>query len=404
MDGESIRLPFYEGWIEFEVPVAWNITVVSPPDLPVLGDSNLLASFEKPIGSLPLRQIARGRKSAAVIVEDVTRPMRIDRLVPIVLRELESAGIAGENIVIVSAVGCHKAQTGPDFRRKLGNDVVDRYRTLSPSLYDQLTCLGKTSRGTPVHVSSAVADADVKVGVGGILPHSSAGFGGGGKTALPGVCGFETISEHHLKTLKSGGELGIVDGNAFREDLEEAARILGLDFIVNAVIGTSRDIAGLFAGDMIEAHRAGVEFARHAYGVRAKGNADLAIISAYPEDFDLIQSTKALCPGMGPSSVKEDGTVILISACPDGVGYHSLYGPTGPGHGGFKQRRIEQIGSRELVVCSPGIGPKEMLDVFPPEVKLYKRIEQAIDDIARRYPAAEVNVFPFGAVSLILRD
>ena len=398
---KKIELPFFDSSIELRIPETWETQICAPKTLPTLSDDQLRTCFEEPIGTARLREIARGKKTAAVVVEDVTRPMRVDRLVPIVLRELEAGGIARENILIVSAIGCHKPQSGPDFRRKLGDYIVDHYRTLNPSQQDQLTFVGRTRRGTPIHVNTRVAGADVKVGVGGILPHPAAGYGGGGKTVLPGVCGAETITRHHLRGGHVGAGVRIVEGNEFRADLEEAAEMSGLDFVVNAVMGISRDIVGLFVGDMIKAHREGISLAEEAYAVSAERNVDLNLISAYPEDYDLVQSTKALAKGMGTDSLKAGGKILLVTACPDGAGHHTLYGPTGEGHAGFIERRAAQLLDKELIIYSPGIGPAEALNVFPGSVRIFRDVEAAVDALAAGNPSARVNVFPYGAMSLL---
>ncbi len=396
---QRIELPFFDSSIELQLPDHWDLRICAPKALPTLNDDQLRRCFAEPLGASRLRQIATGKRTAAVVVEDVTRPMRVDRLVPIVLEELEAGGIAREDILILSAVGCHKPQTGPDFRRKLGDRVVDHYRTLTPSQYDQLTYLGTTRQGTPIHVSSQFASADVKVGVGGVLPHPAAGYGGGGKTVLPGVCGAETITRHHLRG--TGAGVRVVEGNTFRADLEEAAALARLDFVVNAVMGVSRDIVGLFVGDMLKAHRQGIVLAEEAYAVTAEYDVDINIISAYPEDYDLVQSTKALAKGMGTDTLRVGGTVLLVTACPDGAGYHALYGPTGNGHAGFLERRAAQVAGMQLVVCSPGIGPVELLDVFPRSVRLFRHADAAVGHIAAGNASARVNVFPYGAMSLL---
>jgi nickel-dependent lactate racemase len=398
---QRIELPFFDSSIELRVPDCWDLRICAPKPLPALSEDRLRKCFAEPIGASRLREIAAGRKTAAVVVEDVTRPMRVDRLVPIVLEELKAGGIARDDILIISAVGCHKPQTGPDFRRKLGDSVVDNYRTLSPSQYDQLTYLGTTRLGTPIHVNSQFASADVKVGVGGILPHPGAGYGGGGKTVLPGVCGAETITRHHLRGTGAGVGVRVVEGNEFRADLEEAAALTRLDFVVNAVMGISRDIVGLFVGDMIEAHRHGIALAEQAYAVTAERDVDINVISAYPEDYDLIQSTKALAKGMGTDSLKVGGKVLLVTACPDGAGYHALYGPTGKGHAGFLARRQAQLRGMELTIYSPGVGPIEMLDVFPRSVRMFRNAEAAVEYVAAGNMPAKVNVFPYGAMSLL---
>ena len=398
---QRIELPFFDSSIELKVPDNWELRICAPEVFPTLNDDQLRKCFAEPIGASRLRKIARGKKTAAVVVEDVTRPMRVDRLVPIVLEELEAGGIARQDIVIISAVGCHKPQTGPDFRRKLGDRIVENYRTLNPSPHDQLTYLGTTRRGTPIHVNSQFASADVKVGVGGILPHPAAGYGGGGKTVLPGVCGAETITTHHLRGNGVGAGVRVVEGNAFRADLEEAAALAKLDFVVNAVMGVSRDIVGLFVGDMMEAHRQGIALAERAYAVIADRGVDINIISSYPEDYDLVQSTKALAKGMGTDSLKAGGKVLLVTACPDGAGHHSLYGPTGKGHAGFLERRRAHLANMHLAIYSPGVGPAEMLDVFPETVRMFRDIEAAVDHVAAGNATATVNVFPYGAMSLL---
>ncbi len=398
---QRIELPFFDSSIELRVPDCWELHICAPKALPTLSEDRLRNCFVEPIGASRLRQIATGKRTAAVVVEDVTRPMRVDRLVPIVLEELEAGGIARENILILSSVGCHKPQTGPDFRRKLGDYVVDNYRTLNPSQYDQLTHVGTTRRGTRIDVNTRFASADVKVGVGGILPHPAAGYGGGGKTVMPGVCGADTITLHHLRGTGAGVGVRVLEGNDFRADLEEAAALTKLDCVVNAVMGVSRDIVGLFVGDAVEAHRHGIALAEQAYAVSAERNVDINIISAYPEDYDLVQSTKALAKGMGIDSLKAGGKVLLVTACPDGAGYHALYGPTGKGHAGFLERRRAQLLNVELVIYSPGVGPMELLDVFPSSVRLFRNADSAVEYVGAASGPAKVNVFPYGAMSLL---
>ena len=261
--------------------------------------------------------------------------------------------------------------------------------------------MGETPLGTPVWINRVVAEADLKIGVGGILPHPNAGFGGGGKTVLPGVCGFETIAKHHLNRMDAGKGIGEVENNLFRKDLEDAARLIKMDFVVNAVMSIDRDIAGLFVGDIIAAHRTAIEAARRAYHVEAPGNADLAVINAYPEDYDLIQSTKALSRGMGIKSVLPGGKVLLISSCPDGVGYHALFGPGGLGHKGFKGRREKQCEGYDVLLASPGVGHAEIHDIFPPGILQFGTISSAVHYLKGALLEARVNVFPYGGISII---
>jgi nickel-dependent lactate racemase len=400
---KETEFPFFDKTVRIELPKEWKIHFCSPPELPALSAESLRDCFDHPLGTPRLRELARGKKTAALVVEDMTRPTRADKLVPFVMDELKAAGLRRENIVIVSAVGCHKPQTEEEFRKKLGNEIVDQYRTVNPDLFDQLTFVGRTRRGTPLHVFTPVLQTDVKIGVGGILPHGGAGFGGGGKTVMPGICGFETIAHHHLGGLTSMNSPGQIEGNPFREDLEEAARLIHLDFSVNAVIGVDRETVRLFVGDMVEAHRRGVEFARKAYRVDAPREVDLAIINAFPEDHDLLQSTKALCPGMGIDSLNSGGKIFLLSACPDGFGYHLLYGPGGKGYEPFRQEKSARLVDKELIIFSPNLRPEETIGFFPDHinVKVFQEANDAVRYLRKCLPRAKVNVFPFGGMSLL---
>ncbi len=398
---KRILLPTSSEMLVLKLPERWNAVICRPKWLPVLSDKDIVACFESPYKAPRLRELAKGKRSAVVVVEDITRPMRMDRIVPVVLKELEMAGIERQAITIISAIGCHKPQSEPDFRCKLGNWIVDNYRTQNPSLHDNIVYMGDTTAGTPIWINAVVAAADVKVGVGGILPHPNAGFGGGGKTVLPGICGFETIVKHHLNRMDIHKGIGVVENNPFREDLESAAHLIGMDFVVNAIMGVDRNIVGLFVGDIIGAHRAGVAMARNAYSVEAPPDAELVIINAFPEDYDLIQATKALSRGMGIKSVRRGGRVLLIASCPDGIGYHALYGPGGPGHHGFKQRRETLCREYNVLVVSPSVGPVEFRNIFPEGTAWFGSVSDAVEQLERNLPTARVNVFPYGGISIV---
>ncbi len=187
------EFPFFDKAIRIELPKEWKIHFCSPPDLPALSAESLRDCFDHPLGTPRLRELAKGKKTAAIVVEDVTRPMRVDKLMPLVLEELLAAGLSREKIVIVSAVGCHKPQTEGDFRQKLGSEIVDRYRTVNPALFDRLTFVGRTRRGTPLHVFTPVLQADVKIGVGGFFPTEGRGSGAAARPSCPASVGSKPL-------------------------------------------------------------------------------------------------------------------------------------------------------------------------------------------------------------------
>ena len=392
----SYRFPFYDTTFEFNLPSTWQVHGASIRDGPPLDREGMERALAHPIGSLPLRELARGRGRAAIIVEDVTRPAPTHLLTPLVVAELEAAGIGRKDMRVVSAVAAHRPQLSSDFHRKLGPKVYETIEALNPNPYEDLAFLGHSSEGTPVYLNREVVEADIRVGVGGIVPHPSAGFGGGAKLILPGVCGMETIAHHHEAFQ---GAPGRVEDNPFREDLEEVGRIAGLDFIVNAVITSEGEIAGLFTGDMVQAHRAGVQLARRVYAVQDVPPADIGIINAYPLDIDLFQSPKALSAGGGGCTVREGGAILLTAACPEGVGFHAWAGRGGRGWSGPRRMLPEQLSDRKLLLYSPNLSRAQVRSIVADEVLLFSVFEEAIEALAREYPNPWVNLFPQGALA-----
>jgi len=395
------RFPFHDATFEFDLPSTWHVHVAAIRDGPPLDREGMERALARPIGSPRLRDIARGRGRAVIIVEDVTRPAPTHLLTPLAVAELEAAGIQRRNMQVLNAAAAHRPQLGFEFRRKLGLEVYETIEALNPSPYEDLAHLGHSSRGTPVYVNREVVEADIRVGVGGIVPHPSAGFGGGAKLILPGVCGMETIAHHHGAFQ---GAPGKVEDNPFREDLEEVGRIAGLDFIVNAVITSEGEIAGLFAGDMIQAHRAGVQFARRVYAVQHAPPADIAIINAYPLDIDLFQSPKALSAVGGGRTVREGGAILLTAACPEGVGFHAWAGRGGRGWSGPRRMLPEQLSDRKFLLYSPNLSRAQVKSTVTEEALFFSEFEEAIEALAREYPNPRVNLFPQGALAVIGRD
>jgi len=389
-------VPVYgEQTCTFDLPETWRVTLAETAKAPALSPEAIRQAFASPIGSAPLRELARGSRSAAVIVEDISRPAPTHLLVPIVVEELLAGGVPDCNIKLVSALGAHRTQTGPEFRIKMGREMVERFEVLNQNIYENLTYLGQTEMGTPIWVNRFVAESDIKVGVGGMVPHPNAGFGGGAKIVLPGVCGMETIAHHHLKHICSFP--GQPD-NPFRQDLEEVARIVGLNFSVNAVVNDRREIAGLFVGDMVAAHRAGSRFARQLYTARVPRNADVVISNAYPLDIDLMQAQKAFWNGPADTA-REGGALVLLGRLPEGVGYHLLEGKGGRGYQPPDQNSLWP--GRRLIVCSENISYGEASQIFSSRVEVFPSMAAVVEALLPHYPDAFVNLFTVGCLALV---
>jgi len=364
--------------VELNFPDDWNVIVVEPEfQPPVLSDYEIRAAMHAPIGSPMISQLAKGRKSAVIIVDDTTRPTPAHRVIPFVLEELQAGGIKDDDILFVIGLGMHRPMTRMDMAMKLGADIVNRFSVINHDLDGRFVHVGETSRGTPIYINEEVMARDLKLTIGGVIPHGGAGFSGGGKLILPGVSSYETIRHNHTRGFR-GGRGGNLDNNEFRLDIEEVALKMGLDASVNVMINSRREITGVFAGDFVKAHRQAAEFSRKCCAVTLVQQPDIVVTNSYPEDLTLRYAT---CGAWPFGTVREGGTKILIAGCPEGTGYHRLYGsPPTPGLRQIKalqQRKSPQpplikgeqslLGRerKDFIMFSPFIGPKEAYEILP---------------------------------------
>jgi nickel-dependent lactate racemase len=326
----EIKLNFPQEWKLIECRMAGH-------DFPSLSDLQIHEAFEKPIGTPRIRDIARGKKKVVILFDDLARPTPAYKIIPFVLRELGEAGIEPDRIKLVCAYGCHRPLVRQEMIKKLGKEIVENYLVFNHNVYEHHVKLGTTSRGTPVLINREVAGCDLKIGVGCIIPHFTAGYGGGAKIMVPGAAAMETIAYNHIDIEKAHPEhvgLGKVTNNPRRLDLEEAAKIAGLNIVVNVVVNHKKEILGLFVGDFVEQHRKGIAFANKAYGTENRGKFDLMVLNAFPIEES---PEKALWPAQ--ESLKRGGDVVLIWQTTEGLLPHYLVGTFGSDYGGRKWQR-----------------------------------------------------------------
>ena len=380
-----------------------EVAVYPPRDGPDIGEDGIRRAFAAPIGGPRIAEIARGKRSAIIVVDDIARPTPAARLVPSILAELGEGGIPDSKIKFLMALGCHRAMTRSEMVRKLGEDVVRTYRVLNHTPYENLVRLGETSRGTPVDVNGHYAEAEVRIGIGQISPHSGPGWSGGAKVVMPGVAGIETIITNHKPGRLKGG-LVAIDGNERRADIEEVARLAGLDAIVNVVVNSRRGIAGLFIGDVVAAHREGVRRAWEVMSTPLPSEpVDIGVFNQYPKDTEFMHLGHALhVVNSAPRPiVKRGGTMVILSASSDGFGFHSLeapgmcHGPTGP-HPMFEPYRV--------VVMCPNINRAQLPPSLPETTRLVPDWESVVATLNEYHPrGGTVAVFPCGAIQVAER-
>ena len=297
-------------------------------DSPRLTGERIRSRLASPVGARKLQELATGSKECVIIIDDLSRPFRTHQVLPYVLDELHMGGIKDDHIRFVIAPGNHFPLTLEQIVKKLGEDIPDRYLVFNHNCYENNIFVGKTEQGTPVHVNKEVMECDLKVSVHGIVPHPGAGFGGGAKIVLPGIASIDTTHYNH-KNVRTGRGRGRIEGNMARKDMEEAGRMVGIDFIVNQLINGSMDCCELVCGDLVEAHREGVKIARKHYVTGVVEDVDIAIGNGYPMDDEAFKAFP-ICM----QSVRKGGDVVILVHCPEGCVGHYLTGRFGKDYGG----------------------------------------------------------------------
>lgn len=285
-----------------------------PEDLEVIS-----RGLNNPIGTPQLQDMLKPTDKVLIITDDNTRTTPLHLIVPVLIDKLLAAGVVRENIKILIALGTHRPMTEREIADKFG-DIYGKFPIVNHNWrdLDTLVDVGTTTRGTPIVVNKEIVEADFVIGIGHIVPHRVAGFSGGSKIIQPGVCGGETTGKTHWLSAGYRGDqiLGLQD-NPVRQELNEAAQKVGLDVIINVVQDANKRVVELVAGDPVKAFHRGCEAAREVYGVSIPARADIVIVDSYPADIEMWQAAKGVyTAGL---VVKDGGTVILVTPCPEGV-------------------------------------------------------------------------------------
>lgn len=316
----KVKTHYGEELTEFELPKENLLALAVPKEVsPVENEEAAIRNaIDNPIGGKRLSELVTSKSRVAIIVDDPSRPTPVRKILMVIFEELKRLGVPDNSIAIVIGSGGHY-EGGVFFSneviQKLGVELATRYRWLISEPGRDQVKLGITSKGTPVSVCRYVANADVKIGIGSIFTHRICGYGGGAKIVLPGVASRESIYHNHVNVALSGervdpNTLGTVE-SPVRLDMEEAARIAGLDMIVNTVLNmATEETVGVVAGDFVKAHREGVKLYNKIYQVKMEC-ADATIVSSYHLDSGMVHGVKAMC--VGGMVTKKGGIVVLVS-------------------------------------------------------------------------------------------
>jgi len=286
-------------------------------------------ALREPISSPPLSTLVKAGDRVIVVHTDITRATPNERILPVLLDELLSAGITSQDIILLNGLGTHRPQTETELRGMLGDQIVDGYRCLQHDCNDDnnLISLGETSLGNPVRINRHYMESNVRILTGFIEPHFFAGFSGGPKAILPSLAGTESVlSNHGLKMIAHPqAAWGITTGNPIWEEMREVALRTDPTFLLNVALNTQQEITDVFAGDMLEAYSQGCAYVKRNAMVAVDASYEIVITtnSGYPLDQNLYQSVK----GMSAASqvVREGGAIIIATACEDGLPDHGRY-------------------------------------------------------------------------------
>jgi lactate racemase len=411
---KKIPLAFGSTALELEIPERNVSSIILPSEPEIKEEAYFLVkkALENPIKSKRLSEIVKPDSRIVVIVSDVTRPTPTAKILPALLEELYLGGTKNENITIVFALGLHRLQSEDECRQLVGKEVFESVRCVQ---HDRKRCrfLGETSFGTPVEVFEEVLDSDLIISTGTLEFHYYAGYSGGGKAILPGVSSEKAILSYHslYSKLFEGTPLSGRNDSPARQNIEEAARIAGLNFVLNVVINSKKEVVAAVAGDFVEAHKKGVEIVDSMYKIPVEP-ADAVIVSCsgFPKDINLFQATKSLENAI--PAVKKGGSIVLVAECCEGIG-DRVYERWSkecktPDEAIEKFRGYFEFGGHKAAIV--GRAAKEF--------KLYlvsklsdsesrktffipvKSIEEALEKVLSENPEAKIHVMPEGGWTL----
>jgi nickel-dependent lactate racemase len=406
---------FFKGKLfSFDLPEGWNLLAMAEPkDVPGMVDvgARVRELLADPIGMPPLAEIIAGlpHTKTVIISEDQTRPTPVSQILNPLWEELNRLGIADDQIDVIMGRGTHREATPEELRAKVGDEAMGRLRvTVHDPDADDLVHIGTTSRGTEVWINPLVAEAALIIAIGTSNPHYFAGYGGGAKLILPGVCGRDTVRQNHVWVRDPNTVAGVMERNPIWEDMLEAARLARLTMKFDTVVNASKEIYALFGGEVEAQQKAAVEVLKEVYGVAVPAMADVTVASSYPLETNLVQSGKAILSA--DAVTKPGGTIVLVSACSDGPGpmiYETLSqhpseqeviewidcGEANTSSGPMAARLRGLVASKRLIVVTDGLSEQQLADM---EFDYAPSVDQAMSRLAANNGHRDAIVLPVG--------
>ncbi len=408
------KLKYGNKKLEVNIPEANLMETILPNEVKSLENPLLEVkrALSEPIGSKRLKYLIKPDDEVVILASDISRPSPSYLLVPPIVEELNEAGIKDKQIKIVFGLGVHRKQTAEEKEKLVGKEMYQRIECIDHDV-DKCRYIGTTKRGTKAEVFDQVLNADFIIATGNLEYHYFAGFSGGAKALAPGVCSRETIMKNHQRFLDPLARSGQIEGNPVREEIEEIGDMVGIDFICNAVLNSSKEIIKVVAGDVTAAHREGKKYIENIYKSEIEELADIVVISpgGMPKDIDLYQSHKAM--ENASLAVKQGGKIIIAASCEDGLGEENFADALTSGLtpdelinelkekfilGRHKASRIAMIHKDSEISLITSLDEEIKNKLF---VKIYDEIDEALNDAIEAIgPEAKILFIPHGASTL----
>ena len=412
-------MKFGEGTLPLEVDDRNVIGVVLPGKSAALPDAagSVKKILEQPIGTPPLLEMLKkaNPKRLVIVVNDITRPTPYSVLMPPLMATIEKAGIPDANVTLIVATGIHDPHTDAQNREVYGEELCRRYRIVSHDATDKdnLVFKGKLASGYDFWLNKIVDESDFLITIGVVMPHYFAGFSGGRKSILPGVAGKETVQKNHARMVELMDNLPGIKENPVSLEMIQAARIAGVDFILNVVVDDTGNLVEVVAGDLVEAWYKAVSVSQGMYLTPIPRLADIAIAcaSGYPRDINLYQSQKAL--DHADKATKPGGTVVVVAECRESYGekvfekfMNSGYTPQGIMDevkarfvmGGHKAYGFAKVAAEKKVIFVSSLSDQVVKSLFGRKAAtVQEALKMALEDQGKD---AEILVFPEGSVTV----
>ena len=392
---------------ELVFPDRWQVDNLNPPgfDKPGLSPGQIRERIEHPLAGPALEDLARGKKQAVIVFDDMTRPTPVKDIAPTILEILHRAGMKKDQIRFIWALGTHAAYDMLHARKKLGDEIVENYAVYNHDPFQNTVRVGRTPTGVELWFNREFMACDLKVGIGCITPHVHVGYGGGAKIALPGVAGIETINQFHNQLYRDRARTGLgnFEKNILREECDAAGDIVGLNFKVDCLLNRRGQITSLYAGPFRATHAAGGEEGREHYGIPYTAGYDLVVANSYAK-----ANESAIAALLGLMLIRpKEGILVLISDAPEGQVPHYVMRAWGSDYGGrHYQPKPKGYISRlmkKLIVLAPN-PDRTSLDLIchPDDAILVKTWPEVLAILEKDFPhQARVAVVPDGTMQYL---